>query len=256
MQDVLDAVVEPRRREILRLLSSVELAAGAIAAHFPDVSRPAVSQHVRVLKDAGLVSERRDGTRRLYRIRVEGFRDLQAYFEQFWDSRLETAARRSGARTKEQAWCPAQPRLTRSSARSASTRLRRRCSSSSPIPPSSRGGWRWRRRSIRVRAGCATRCTTVARSTTADPYYMRGEFVEVAPPDRVVFTWGFTNADVGVPPGSSTVEVTLTRDGSGTLLRLVHRGLPESELASHSGGWTGMLERLTQAVMTLSEEQR
>ena len=89
MQDVLDAVVEPRRREILRLLSSVELPAGAIAAHFPDVSRPAVSQHVRVLKDAGLVSERRDGTRRFYRIRAEGFRDLQVYFAQFWDSRLE-----------------------------------------------------------------------------------------------------------------------------------------------------------------------
>ena len=90
----------------------------------------------------------------------------------------------------------------------------------------------------------------------AGPYYMRGEFVEVSPPDRVVFTWGFTNPDVGVPPGSSTVEVTLTPDGSGTLLRLVHRGLPESELASHSGGWTGMLERLTQAVMTRPEEER
>ncbi len=90
MQDVLDAVVEPRRREILRLLGSVELPAGAIAAHFTDVSRPAVSQHVRVLKDAGLVSERRDGTRRLYRIRAEGFRDLKAYVEQFWDARLET----------------------------------------------------------------------------------------------------------------------------------------------------------------------
>jgi uncharacterized protein YndB with AHSA1/START domain len=86
----------------------------------------------------------------------------------------------------------------------------------------------------------------------AGPYNMRGEFVEVSPPDRVVFTWGFTNADVGVPPGSSTVEVTLTRDGSGTLLRLVHRGLPESELASHAGGWTLMLERLREAVTTRS----
>jgi DNA-binding transcriptional ArsR family regulator len=90
MQDVLDAIVEPRRREILRLLHTAELPAGAIASHFSDVSRPAVSQHVRVLKDAGLVAERRDGTRRLYRIRPEGFRDVRSYFEQFWDARLET----------------------------------------------------------------------------------------------------------------------------------------------------------------------
>jgi uncharacterized protein YndB with AHSA1/START domain len=82
----------------------------------------------------------------------------------------------------------------------------------------------------------------------AGPYSMRGEFVEVSPPDRVVFTWGFTNPDVGVPPGSSTVEVTLARDGAGTRLRLVHRGLPPAEVESHAGGWTDMLDRLAQAV--------
>ena len=73
---------------------------------------------------------------------------------------------------------------------------------------------------------------------------MRGEFVEVSPPSRVVFTWGFENADVGVEPGASTVEVTLAPDGDGTRLRLVHRGLPESERASHDDGWEGMLDRL------------
>ena len=71
------------------LLTTAEMNAGTIAAHFPDVSRPAVSQHVRVLKDAGLVAERREGTRRLYSIRPEGFRDLRSFLEQFWDSRLE-----------------------------------------------------------------------------------------------------------------------------------------------------------------------
>ncbi|WP_028925371.1 ArsR/SmtB family transcription factor [Pseudonocardia acaciae] len=90
MQAVLEAVVEPRRREILRLVRTAESTAGSIAAHFPDVSRPTVSQHLRVLRDAGLLHERRDGTRRLYRARPEGFAEARAFFEEFWDSRLST----------------------------------------------------------------------------------------------------------------------------------------------------------------------
>jgi DNA-binding transcriptional ArsR family regulator len=89
MQPVLDAVVEPRRREILRLVRTVELPAGAIAARFDDVSRPAISQHLRVLRDAGLLVERREGTRRLYRTRPEGLEELRAFLEEFWDTRLE-----------------------------------------------------------------------------------------------------------------------------------------------------------------------
>jgi DNA-binding transcriptional ArsR family regulator len=90
MQDAIDAIAEPRRREILRLVRGDELPAGAIAAHFADVSRPAISQHLRVLREAALLSERRDGTRRLYRARPEGLGDLRDFLEQFWDERLET----------------------------------------------------------------------------------------------------------------------------------------------------------------------
>jgi uncharacterized protein YndB with AHSA1/START domain len=79
------------------------------------------------------------------------------------------------------------------------------------------------------------------------PYCMRGEFVEVSPPSRVVFTWGFENPEVGIRPGGSTVEVTLTPDGDGTRLRLVHRELPESERDSHDWGWDEMLMRLAAA---------
>jgi DNA-binding transcriptional ArsR family regulator len=89
MQSVLDAVVEPRRREILRLVHKVELPAGAIAARFVDVSRPAISQHLRVLRDAGLLAERREGTRRLYRTRPEGLGELRSFLDEFWDARLE-----------------------------------------------------------------------------------------------------------------------------------------------------------------------
>jgi DNA-binding transcriptional ArsR family regulator len=89
MQAVLDAVADPRRREILRLVRGTELPAGAIAARFGDVSRPAISQHLRVLRDAGLLAERREGTRRLYRARPEGLGSLRAFLEEFWDERLE-----------------------------------------------------------------------------------------------------------------------------------------------------------------------
>lgn len=81
------AIAEPRRREILRLVRDRELPAGEIAAHF-EVTRPAVSQHLQVLKAAGLVSERRDGTRRLYRARPEGLAELRAFLEDFWSVRL------------------------------------------------------------------------------------------------------------------------------------------------------------------------
>jgi len=86
-------------------------------------------------------------------------------------------------------------------------------------------------------------------------YHMRGEFVEVSPPERVVFTWGFTDPDVGVPPGSSVVDVTLTPDGGGTRLRLEHRDLPAAAIDSHADGWTGMLERLATAVMSTATEE-
>jgi DNA-binding transcriptional ArsR family regulator len=88
MQAVVDAISEPRRREILRLVQNRELAAGEIAARF-EVTRPAISQHLTVLKKAGLVTERREGTRRLYRARPEGLAELRSYLDGFWEGRLE-----------------------------------------------------------------------------------------------------------------------------------------------------------------------
>ncbi len=79
-------------------------------------------------------------------------------------------------------------------------------------------------------------------------YLMRGEFVELEPPHRVVFTWGFENTSMGVTPGSSTVEVTLTPADGGTHLRLVHSGLPEPALATHGPGWDEQLGNLARAL--------
>src|SRR6266568_2104215 len=92
MEAALKAIAAPRRRQILTLVRGGELTAGEIAAHF-DVTRPAVSQHLNVLKEAGLVSERRNGTRRLYQARPQGLAPLRAFLEEFWDDRLETLKR-------------------------------------------------------------------------------------------------------------------------------------------------------------------
>jgi DNA-binding transcriptional ArsR family regulator len=92
MEAALKALAEPNRRRILTLVRDEELTAGEIASHF-DVSRPAVSQHLTLLKEAGLVHERRNGTRRLYSVRPEGFDQVKAFLESFWDVRLEALKR-------------------------------------------------------------------------------------------------------------------------------------------------------------------
>jgi DNA-binding transcriptional ArsR family regulator len=88
VEAALKAIAAPRRRQILTLVRDGELSAGEIAGHF-DVTRPAVSQHLNVLKEAGLVTERRNGTRRLYRARPEGLAQLKAFLEEFWEERLD-----------------------------------------------------------------------------------------------------------------------------------------------------------------------
>src|SRR5262245_37094442 len=92
MEAALKAIAAPRRRQILRLVRDEELSAGEIAGHF-EVTRPAVSQDLTLLKEAGLVSERRNGTRRLYLARPEGLSDLKLFLEEFWDERLEALKR-------------------------------------------------------------------------------------------------------------------------------------------------------------------
>jgi len=93
MEAALKAIAEPRRRAILRLVKDAERPAGEIAAAFEDVTHAAVSQHLRVLKEAGLVSERRDGRRRLYRARPESLQEVRAFLDAFWEDGLERLRR-------------------------------------------------------------------------------------------------------------------------------------------------------------------
>jgi DNA-binding transcriptional ArsR family regulator len=95
----MDALGDPTRRAIFELLSAGPRAVGEIAEQLP-VSRPAVSQHLRVLKEAGLVAERRNGTRRIYRLDPDGVAKVRDYFDRFWDAALAefkaAAERREG----------------------------------------------------------------------------------------------------------------------------------------------------------------
>ena len=83
----LRAIAEPRRWEILSLIREKELTSGEIASRFA-VTRPAISQHLGVLKAAGLVMERREGTRRFYRARPQGLAEIRAYLDAFWTDSL------------------------------------------------------------------------------------------------------------------------------------------------------------------------
>ena len=83
----LSALGDPTRRAIFELLADGPRPVGDLAGELP-VSRPAVSQHLAVLKEAGLVLDRQEGTRRYYRLNPDGVGDLRAYFDRFWDRSL------------------------------------------------------------------------------------------------------------------------------------------------------------------------
>ena len=91
----LDALGNPVRRDILTTLRTSPLAVGELATRFP-VSRPAISRHLRVLEDAGLVEHRTQGARSVYAVRVQGFASVRDFLDEFWDmalSRLEELAK-------------------------------------------------------------------------------------------------------------------------------------------------------------------
>lgn len=87
IEKVLHAITEPRRREILHLVRDGELTSSEIASKF-NISAPAISQHLKVLEESGLVVVRKDKTKRYYSIRREGFAEVKQYIDRFWDDSL------------------------------------------------------------------------------------------------------------------------------------------------------------------------
>lgn len=89
VDNALKALAEPRRRQILKLVWSQELPAAQIAAQFDDVTRSAISQHLGVLRQAGLVIERRDGVRRLYRANYVEMERVRQFLDEYWTESLQ-----------------------------------------------------------------------------------------------------------------------------------------------------------------------
>jgi DNA-binding transcriptional ArsR family regulator len=98
---VLDALGDGTRRTIFELLGAEPQSVGELAARLP-VSRPAVSQHLKVLKEIGLVIDRAEGTRRIYRVDRDGLAAVRAYFDQIWQNALDAFATAAEAAAKEQ----------------------------------------------------------------------------------------------------------------------------------------------------------
>jgi DNA-binding transcriptional ArsR family regulator len=98
--EILKALAEPQRIAIVRLVHERELPAGEIAEHFP-TSRQTTSQHLRLLTSAGVLTLRREGTKRLYRVNTEAFGELKTFVDIFWSDRLSTL-KRQVERDKEQ----------------------------------------------------------------------------------------------------------------------------------------------------------
>ena len=88
MIEQIQAISDPTRFAILELVKEKELPAGRIAENFSHLTRPAISQHIRVLKDHDLLLERREGTRRYYSVNADGFSDIRKFLEQFWQPKL------------------------------------------------------------------------------------------------------------------------------------------------------------------------
>jgi uncharacterized protein YndB with AHSA1/START domain len=80
-----------------------------------------------------------------------------------------------------------------------------------------------------------------------------GEFLEVVPHRKVVFTFGWDQPEHPIPPGSTTVEITLHPEGDKTRVRLVHRGLPADAVDDHGGGWSQLLAQLADAARAVEE---
>ena len=216
---------------------TASLSAGEIAAHF-DVTRPAVSQHLTVLKEAGLVDERRDGTRRLYRARPEGLDELQAFLEEFWGDRLDASNARQNERSGRTMETTAEKTPVE---RELTIAARPETVWEFLVDPDKLARWMGRRRrSTLVRAG-----STGPRSSPGTRRARRVRRGRPAAAARLHVGLGAGRDGPNVPPGSSTVEIELEPHAEGTPLRFTHRGLPSAKAAeAHAHGWDHYLERL------------
>ena len=229
---MLEVAAEPTRRRLLQLLASGEHTVTQLASQFP-VTRSAISQHLAVLVEVGLVTARKQGRERYYRLDERGVRRLRALFESFWSDELDrlvvdaTQPSPQGdfAMPYEKAVVvPLEPADTFALI-TEPDRLRR---------------WMTVAARVDLRAGGEYRWTVTPGHTAA------GTVVDVDPGRRVVYSWGWEGGG-DLAPGASTVTVTLTPVDGGTEVRLIHDGLTDEQAARHAEGWDHYLERLVAA---------
>jgi DNA-binding transcriptional ArsR family regulator/uncharacterized protein YndB with AHSA1/START domain len=239
------ALGDPTRRAIFERLRDGPHAVGELARGLP-VSRPAVSQHLRVLKEAGLVADEPDGTRRLYRIDPEGLATLRAYVDSFWTVALADFAAEAERRNPM----------------STSTDLAIRKSVVVSCPPEQAfslftegvAGW-WplathsvgeeKVRSAVFEAGVGGRIYEIWADGQERDW---GEVIVWEPPHRVVYSWQ-PNED---RPAATEIEVRVTPDGDGARLDLEHRGWERlgGEAAEAYGHYTGGWDVVLSAYVT------
>ena len=221
---------EPNRRRLLELLSAGEQTVSELAAQF-GVTRSAISQHLGVLSSAGLVQARQEGRFRYYRLDPVGMAALHDALEVFWTHELEqlTTARPPKGRepnmnAETSVIVPLDPEST-FALLTDPERLRR---------------WQAVTARIELRAGGEFRWTIVPGHTAA------GTITEIEPGRRLVFSFGW-EASEDLPPGASSVTITLEPTEGGTSVHLVHSGLTAEQAAGHLQGWEHYGERLAAA---------
>lgn len=233
---ILRAIAEPHRRQILALLRDREVAAGSIAERFR-ITRSAVSQHLTVLKQAGLVSERRDGARRLYRAEPQAFAGLRLLVDDHWELRHPRSPREAEGGSVA---------LLRGERVSVEREARIDAVPEEVwqflVDPDRAAQWMGVAARFDLRPGGRYEVEVLPDLVAA------GTFLEIDAPRRLVHTWGWVLGVEGpVPPGSTIVVFDLIAEGRATRLRLCHRELPSVATAgSHSRGWAHYLARLAE----------
>jgi uncharacterized protein (TIGR03086 family) len=229
---MLETAAEPTRRRLLQLLASGERTVTQLASKF-SVTRSAISQHLAVLAEVGLVTARKQGRERYYRLDECGVRRLRALVESFWSDELDRLVVDATQPSPQGGFAMPYEKAVVVPLDPADTfalitepdRLRR---------------WMAVAARVDLRAGGEYRWTVTPGHTAA------GTVVDVDPGRRVVYSWGWEGG--GDPaPGASTVTVTLTPVDGGTEVRLVHDGLTDEQAARHAEGWNHYLERLVAA---------
>jgi uncharacterized protein YndB with AHSA1/START domain len=233
MRDLVQVLAEPNRRRLLELLVGGEQTVTDLAAHFA-VSRSAISQHLGVLAEAGLVQVRPQGRYRYYRVDPHGLVELRASLDVFWTRELDELAaaglspRQGATMTLEKSVLVPLSADETFALLTEPERLRR---------------WQAVTARIDLRAGGSYRWTIDPGHTAA------GTVVEVEPGRRLVITWGWEGS-TELPPGVSTVTITVEPSDGGTLVRLVHEGLNDEQATGHGEGWSHYLDRLVLAART------